>query len=236
MGHPSFTLNWQRRQGVMSPAQAKELLASVDEVMGFAAKDTALAGVPHVKRQLVTRAEVAKYLMQSFDEDESSKRLQRSEIVLKKFGLLNRDFNLRPFLLSLLTEQIAGYYDDKTKTVNLLNWIEPRQQRPVLAHELTHAIQDQKVDLEKWSNDGFKGVSHTASEDAERVAGDEKETARQAVAEGQAMVVFVDYREADHPTAGKDEDARGVGSDVMSRAPLLLAAVAGVSVYQRAGV
>jgi hypothetical protein len=205
---------------IMTPAQAKELLASVDEIMAFVAKDTALPGVPNVKRRLVTRDEVNKYLIKSFDEDESSKRLQRSEIVLKKFGLLNQDFDLRPFLLKLLTEQIAGYYDDKTKEVNLLNWIEPSEQRPVLAHELTHAVQDQKVELEKWGSDGFKGVSKTASEDANRVLNDEKETARQAVAEGQAMAVFVDYA-AEHPAETKDEGSGGT-DDVMSRAPLLL--------------
>ncbi len=59
---------------------------------GVCGEDTGLAGGPHVKRRLVTREEVTKYLMKTFDEDESSKRLQRSEIVLKKFGLLNRDF------------------------------------------------------------------------------------------------------------------------------------------------
>ncbi len=34
--------------------------------------------------------------------------MQRSEIVLKKFGMLDRDFNLKPFLLALLKEQIEG--------------------------------------------------------------------------------------------------------------------------------
>ena len=72
-----------------------------------------------------------KYLTQKFDEDESAKRMERSEIVLKKFGLLDRDFHLRTFLLSLLTEQIAGFYDNKTKTVSLLDWIPPDQQKPV---------------------------------------------------------------------------------------------------------
>ena len=62
-------------------------------------------------------------------------------------------------MLQLLTEQIAGFYDDKTKTVNLLNWVDADEQEPVLAHELTHAVQDQKVGLEKWSDSGFKGVS-----------------------------------------------------------------------------
>ncbi len=212
--------------------QAAALFKSVDDIMAFAAGDTALPGVPHVKRRLVTRDEVGKYLQKSFEEDESSKRLQRSEIVLKKFGLLNRDFNLKPFLISLLTEQVAGYYDDKTKTVNMLNWVEPDEQKPVLAHELTHAIQDQRVGLEKWGSDGEHGVSKSVGEDNERVQTDELETARQAVAEGEAMVVFVDFglqgtgkTLADSPEIGermKAAAADSSGSPVMSRAPLLL--------------
>ncbi len=216
----------------MTKDQAKALFASVDEIMAFASKDSGLPAVPHVKRRLVSREEVNQYLVKNFDEDESAKRLQRSEIVLKKFGLLSQDFQLRPFLLQLLTEQIAGYYDDKTKTVNLLNWIEPDEQKPVLAHELTHALQDQKVNLEKWGNDPFHGVSHDVSEDNDRVVNDELETARQAVTEGQAMVVFTDWSIkdmgktlADSPEVWdklKDQVADTSSSPVMARAPLLL--------------
>jgi len=217
---------------IMTKDQAKALFASVDEIMAFASKDTGLPGVPHVKRKLVSREEVNAYLVKNFDEDESSKRLQRSEIVLKKFGMLSQDFQLRPFLLSLLTEQIAGFYDDKTKTVNLLNWIQPEEQKPVLAHELTHAIQDQKVGLEKWSSTGFKGTSRDGSEDNARVQVDELETARQAVAEGQAMVVYLDWdlRDTGKTLAESPEKWEMVkdnmtdmsGSPVMARAPLLL--------------
>ena len=106
---------------IMTREQIKKLLDEVDTVMGFVSKDSGLAPAK-VKRRVLGRDEVMKYLVKNFDEDESAKRLQRSEIVLKKFGLLSRDFDLRPFLLKLLTEQIAGFYDDKTKTVNLLNW------------------------------------------------------------------------------------------------------------------
>lgn len=216
----------------MSKEQAKKLFESVDRITAFVSKDTGLPSVSKVKRKLVSRDEVGRYLLKNFDEDESAKRLQRSEIVLKKFGLLDADFQLRPFLLQLLTEQIAGFYDDKTKTVNLLNWIEPDEQEPVLAHELTHALQDQKVNLEKWSNNGFHGVSRTAGEDNERVVVDESETAREAVTEGQAMVVFLDWglKDADKTLANspeiwakmKDNVADTNSSPVLARAPLLL--------------
>lgn len=206
---------------VMTKEQGQRLLDSVDSVMSFDSEDTGLAAAMNVKRRLVTREQVTQYLMTSFKDDEGSKRLQRSEIVLKKFGLLSPDFQLQPFLLKLLTEQVAGYYDEKTKTVNLLNWVPLSAQEPVLAHELTHALQDKRVNLETWSNDGFKGVSKSAAEDNQRIRGDEIETARQAVAEGQAMLVYVDYT-AKHPEAQKGTDANAGDSSVMSRAPLLL--------------
>ena len=219
-------------QAPMTKEQAKELFRSVDEILDFASKDTKLPIEHGVKRKLISRDEVNKYLREKFDEDEGAKRMERSEIVLKKFGLLDRDFHLRPFLLSLLTEQIAGFYDNKTKTVNLLDWIEPDQQKPVLAHELTHALQDQKVDLTKWSAISDNGTSHNVQEDNKHLQVDEADTARSAVAEGQAMAVFVDYTLqpsgktlANSPEISgqlKDSVADTSGSPIMARAPLLL--------------
>lgn len=216
----------------MTQAQAKELFRSVDEILKFVSSDTKLPIKHSVKRKLISRDEVNRYLRKKFDEDEGAKRLERSEIVLKKFGLLDRDFHLRPFLLSLLTEQIAGFYDNKTKTVNLLDWIKPEEQKPVLAHELTHALQDQKVGLTKWSDVSVNGTARNVAEDNRHLQADEGETARSAVAEGQAMAVFVDYALrstgktlADAPELGdrlRDSVSDMSGSPVMARAPLLL--------------
>jgi len=216
----------------MTKEQAKELFKSVDEILGFVSSDTKLPIVHSVKRKLISRDEVTKYLQVKFDEDEGTKRMERSEIVLKKFGMLSRDFKLRPFLLSLLTEQIAGFYDNKTKTVNLLDWIQPDEQKPVLAHELTHALQDQKVDLTKWSEVSMDDVSHNVEQDNKHLQVDEVDTARTAVAEGQAMAVFVDYALrptgrtiADAPELAeklKDSVSDMSGSPILARAPLLL--------------
>jgi len=69
------------------------------------------------KRQ--SRAEVEKYVSQKFETDADRIRFERSELVLKKFGLLPRTFDLHAYLIKLLTEQVAGYYDEKTQTLNL---------------------------------------------------------------------------------------------------------------------
>src|SRR5438046_10473152 len=100
------------------------MLRMVYKILSLASRHTKLPIEHTVKRKLISRDEVNQYLREKFEEDEGAKRMERSEIVLKKLGLLDRDFHLRPFLLSLLTEQIAGFYDNKTKTVNLLDCLQ----------------------------------------------------------------------------------------------------------------
>jgi len=216
----------------ITPDQAKQLFALVDDLLKFSSQETGLPIKSAVKRQLTTRAEVESYLSEKFNEDEGAKRLQKSEIVLKKFGLLDRDFDLKPFLLALLKEQIEAYYDSKTKTVNMLDWIGIEEQKPVLAHELTHALQDQHIDLEKWGDQTPDDVSLNASGDTEHVAKDEMDTARQAVVEGQATAVMMDYilkpmgkslvKDPEIMDFAKQQMAASDNSPVLARAPLLL--------------
>jgi hypothetical protein len=177
----------------ISPKEAEQLFRSVDEILQFASKDTGLPIERSVKRQLVGRDEVVAYLEKNMSEDKDARRLQRSELVLKKFGLLPRDFDLQSFLVALLREQVAGYYDPKTKTVNLLDWLDAEQQKPVLAHELTHALQDQSFNLEKWMKAGDKDLDEIKDPSPEDFQSDEIGEARQGVVEGQAMVTLVDY-------------------------------------------
>ncbi len=216
----------------ITPEQAQKLFKSVDELLQFASFTTGLPIQAPVKRALSSRSEVEKYLLDKLNDDQDAKRMQQGEVVLRKFGLLDRDFHLRPFLIELLKEQIAGYYDPKTKTVYILNWVDPETQKPVLVHELTHALQDQRVHLETWSDQTPDTVSQTASEDNDHIARDEMDTARDAVTEGQAMAVFVNYELK--PTGRtllsdpalvqklEDEMSSTSGSPVLARAPLLL--------------
>ncbi len=216
----------------ITPEEAKELFALVDQLMQFSATETGLPIKSSVKRQLTSRGEVESYLKEKFDEDEGAKRLQRGEIVLKKFGLLDHDFDLKPFLLALLKEQIEAYYDSKTKTVNMLDWISVDEQKPVLAHELTHALQDQHVDLEKWSDQTPSDPSTNYRDDIDHLAKDEMDTAREAVAEGQATAVMMDnilkpmgkslLKDPEVVEYIKNQMTGSDNSPVMARAPLLL--------------
>lgn len=172
----------------ITPAQAQELFRSVDQILAFASQDSGLPIRHPVKRALVSRDQAMKYIEGRMGNDQDAQRLQRSALVLKKFGLLPPDFDLQTFLVALLREQVAGYYDPKSKTVNVLDWVDADVQKPVLAHELTHALQDQDCNLDHWLKDGPRGEKKASD-----VQDDEAVAARQAVSEGQAMVVLTDY-------------------------------------------
>ncbi len=183
----------EEKEVKITPREAEELFHSVDEILAFDSKQTGLPIKKQVKRRLTSRDEVVAYLTKHM-KDEDVKRLQRSELVLKKFGLLPREFDMEKLLVDLLREEVAGYYDPKTKTVNLLDWVPMEEQEPVLAHELTHALQDQAVGLDKWMKKGEKDLGEIKKDPTpDDIENDEIDDAREAVVEGQAQAMMFQY-------------------------------------------
>jgi hypothetical protein len=172
--------------------QAKDLFRSVDEILGFVSGDTGMPIEHKVKRNLITREHVEQYVDKRMKDDKDAKRLEQAQLVLQKFGLLPKNYDLHSEFLRLMAEQVAAYYDPRTKSVNLLDWLPADAQKPVLAHELTHALQDQQVNgLDKWELAGAK--DDAAQPDQQEYFVEEAQTARQCVTEGQAQVVWFDY-------------------------------------------
>jgi hypothetical protein len=175
----------------MTDADTKKLFESVDKIFAFAAEDSGMPKHAVVKRRLVSKADVEKYASGALAKEEFTQRFAQEELSMKKLGFLPRDFNLKEFLVKSTGQQVAGYYDFETKTISLLNWVPPDRQEPILAHELTHALQDQNYDLRKWMKAGLKPAGNTSKK--EDTGNDDGATARKAVVEGQAMVVYTDY-------------------------------------------
>jgi hypothetical protein len=175
----------------MSDADAKELFKSVDKIVAFASEDSGFPKRTAVKRRLVSSAEVEKFTRDQQGKEEYAQRLARSEMTMKKFGLLSRDFNLREFVVRANGKEIAAYYDDETKTISMVNWIPLERQAPILAHELTHALQDQNYDLKAWMK--VEAPKPGEKKNNESDVNDDSIPARRAAVEGQAQIVFVDY-------------------------------------------
>ena len=143
----------------MTDADTKKLFDSVDRIFAFAAEDTGMPKHAAVKRRLVSKADVEKYASGQMAKEEFTKTFAQEELSMKKLGFLPRDFNLKEFLVKSTGQEIAAYYDDETKEISMLNWVPPDRQEPILAHELTHALQDQNYDLAKWMKAATKPTS-----------------------------------------------------------------------------
>ncbi len=195
-GKPPQATKPKQPEEEITPEEAKQLFQSVDEILRFASDDSHLPIRGPVKRELMSRTQFHDYLMKKMEEDPDTQRFRRTEAVLRKLGLVPRDFDLRAFLVKMLEEQVEGFYDPKTKTMYLLNWVEPDLQQPVLAHELTHALQDQNFDLDKWGEvtpEPADGKKAPLKSDPYKIEPDEERAARQSVSEGQAMLVMLDF-------------------------------------------
>jgi hypothetical protein len=177
----------------ISRQEAARLFEAVAEILKFASQDSGFPIKRRVKAKLKNREDVVSYLAKSMREDKGAQRVYRSELVLKKFGLVPRDYHLENAVVGMLREQIAGFYDPKKKTMNLLDWVPAEQQRAVLAHELTHALQDQSVGLEKWMEKGDVDLDKKKELTFADIENDEQDDSREAVVEGQAETVMMDF-------------------------------------------
>jgi hypothetical protein len=217
--------------GPITKQQAQDLFRSVDQILQFASNDTALPIKHSVKRKLITRQAVQSYVEKRMKDDKDTQKLERSQAVLVKFGLLPPNYDLHAEFVNVLREQVAAYYEARKKTVYMLDWVPPDQQKPVLAHELTHALQDQYIGLEKWELAGGRPDGSPLPDNQEEVV-EEAEAARDAVTEGQAMIVFLDYSLAplgvdvlkapDVVDAMRSEMGKAQDSPEFSNAPLYL--------------
>lgn len=153
-------------------------------VQGPYAKDVAEA-MPKVERatglrfkraptvESRTRAQVRAFLERKFNDELPQKELAGIERAYKRLGVIPESMALRPYLLNLLGEQVAGFYDPGTKTLYVVEGASDAMLAATLNHELVHALQDQYVNLDS----------------IQKIEGDnDRQSAAQAVIEGQAQL------------------------------------------------
>src|SRR5918993_1423404 len=138
------------------PAAVNPKTAAVREATAEVLRETSelrkLPVLRQVRSGAQSRAEIEQMLIRNLNESATPEQTSAAETVMKKLGLAPADFQLRPFLVELLTEQVAGYYDPKSQEFYLADWIDLDGQRPVMAHELTHALQDQHFNLRRFED------------------------------------------------------------------------------------
>lgn len=146
-------------------AEVERVVPLIERSVGLPFKEP-----PRVESR--SREQVREFVLTQLREPRAVREMVGMEAAYKRFGLLPDTLQLREFLVSLLEEQIIGYYDPATKVLYIVEGA-PRDVASItLTHELVHALQDQYVDLH-----GFQQLEGQ----------NDRQVAAQAVFEGQAV-------------------------------------------------
>jgi hypothetical protein len=118
--------------------------------------------------------------LEDLDRSYPPERRRADEEVLKLLGLIEPDVSLRDVTATTFSQGVAGYYDPRSKRLRIVRGTATGTQvvnEMVLAHELDHALEDQRFGL--------------AVDDA--AGSDDASLARLALVEGSATALMYRY-------------------------------------------
>jgi hypothetical protein len=134
--------------------------------MGTVSSIRGQAFVKAIEPHIFTREELGQEMRRMLDEEYTDEELALMDATYKVFGFAPPAIDTGRLLTDMLTEEVAGFYDSDKKRMVLIvgegpreepGWLgrllgvkpafEKEEQKSTLAHELTHALQDQLYDL-----------------------------------------------------------------------------------------
>ena len=165
-------------------APARADAAEVERVAGRLERVRALEFKRLPPVRTISAEEARDEALALLDKEYPDERREADQLVLTLLGLLPPESDLRELAGTIYGEEVAGFYDDKKKRMTIVEGSAGgREGEVTLAHELTHALEDQHFDLDSKS-----GL-------------DDARSARLALLEGTATVAMLDYT-ARHLTPG----------------------------------
>ncbi|HUO51284.1 MAG TPA: hypothetical protein VMT93_02095 [Gemmatimonadaceae bacterium] len=157
------------------PPRAQDAYArAVAEAVPLVEKGTGLTFKRAPAYQVRTREQMHDFLQKVFAQEKSQRDIAEQQTVLRRLGAIPDTLDLHQLMLDVYTEQVAGLYDPKSKTLFLVEGTDPAVLDFTVQHELVHALQDQYMNLDSLEN--LKGD-------------DDRSLAAAAVIEGQATLV-----------------------------------------------
>jgi hypothetical protein len=154
---------------------ADEVAKEVEQLRGWTFKHP-------VKKERISVTQAKADVRRMLLTGDTSEHRARVQAFLRVVGLIPADCDLVTTSLTVLDQQVAGYYEPATRTLRLVDRpvsTPPFVERMILAHELTHALDDQYIDLADLMKPGI------GTEDAEFVA--------TALGEGSATALMLQH-------------------------------------------
>jgi hypothetical protein len=215
---PSDTPPHPRSEATSStlPGLAAEVRASMDEIQRQVAALRGLDPLAPVNRSLLTPEDLRQRILDEFLSDYTEDEAAVDSRLLVLLGLLDPNVDLRTLYTDLLSEQVAGYYDDEAPAMFVVRGAGfAGPERLTYAHEYDHALQDQNFDIDE----GLGYNDEACDVDRERC------TAVNALLEGDATLLQAQWLR----TFGTDQDRTEIQeffatyeSPVYDRAPQFL--------------
>ena len=159
----------------------RELLEAASSITEQVAEIRGLPMQSPIPKGVKDRDQLREMLVERFHDEISEEEFEAEAQVYRRLGLIDEDLDYREMMLDLLSEQIAGFYDQEAGELYIMAGLPTQLQRPTMAHELFHAIQDQHFDIEYL-------LEPFASQDRSDYS-----LARMALIEGDATVLMFDY-------------------------------------------
>ncbi len=95
-----------------------------------------------VKRDETPRERLGKVLVDEWEKEVSPEKFRRDDATWKTLGLIPPEFDLKGAYVKLLTEEVAAFYDPKTKTMHLIR--EPEDEPAANGKDKPLAKKDEK--------------------------------------------------------------------------------------------
>jgi hypothetical protein len=191
-------------------------LQAADEVLATMSQLLSLPVLHPIKKSVRSREQIRQYLLAEEKKDRDEAKDYADQKALEKFGLIPKGYPLEQSLNDILTEQIVGLYDPDNEEFYISDRADPTDLRMVMAHELTHALQDQHYHIDSWREAAKPN--------------DDAELARDAVLEGAATAAMIDYMFREQHKGARDIpdiDIASILGDVnssptLSKAPAII--------------
>jgi hypothetical protein len=164
-----------------------EILQEADDIF---AEVSDLSGLPikhSVEKKFGDQAFFRDYYLRLLQEQYPPEKEKAFEKAFAFLGFLPPGSDLIQTYLDSFMKVVEGLYDPNTKTLYIADWIKSGDQEGTLAHELTHALQDQYFDLQT-----YLAAGESLSMDTQ--------FARASVMEGQAVAIALNYSLEDRKT------------------------------------
>jgi hypothetical protein len=136
------------------PPRTNEGQAIVDATLKQVAAVRQLPATGPIRSEVIGRVELLARMKKELLEDLEPELIEGSSELLFALGAAGADLDYLGATLTLLSTQLAGFYDPREKELVLLDDLGMDAQQATLWHELVHGLQDQHYDLSghmKWT-------------------------------------------------------------------------------------